>query len=430
MIRDVAAGGPRPEAAKPSEAFERGDQGEPFRLPDDAAQERPKPRRPEREQAEEARAAAQLATLEAALRAGRRPAAEEAEIAQSDDEQESAALEGWASAPVEQVGASEPIDDGELIASRPKEMAEGRHGRREIAEPKDTARHDAPRPDDGKLAKGTKVTKGGLDASAKLDEAMLKRGAERVEVLRADGEQAADKSGRVEHHLKVSRGKPGEAAASRVVGALGEAVRRALKALAEAGRAGAKTEPIGDDADPAALAAAFARAEGTGQSALVAARAAVAMPTGAGVAEGMDLQTFDLSSDLGMVVKVRSEDGGELEVRVRMEGNSLLVRIRAEDEGMRARMLEALPELRRELAQSPEIVASGAEVDVQEQGASAYGQGNESQQSGRASGDEAEDWSDGGQSDGRKARPVEAKTAGTGDPVVRRAEDGRLYVVA
>ncbi|MEC9072852.1 MAG: flagellar hook-length control protein FliK, partial [Myxococcota bacterium] len=125
------------------------------------------------------------------------------------------------------------------------------------------------------------------------------------------------------------------------------------------------------------------------------------------------------------VLKLNNGNAGKIEVRLRMDGRDLTVQMKADDVEGRQKMLEALPELRRELAKA-QLVAG--RVDITEFGHAEFDLNGEGQSFDQ---EDAEDT--GAEMSGDQKGSSPGRSGGSVDTTVtsgtQSRDDGRLHVV-
>ena len=136
------------------------------------------------------------------------------------------------------------------------------------------------------------------------------------------------------------------------------------------------------------------------------------------------------------VLRLRETDAGQLEVRIRSNGDNLMVLVKAEEQALRQKMVEGLPELRRALDKA-ELVAG--RVDVAEYGAFENETRGDSESRNSSAENSFEDnlerhaQGEAESIDGSGARadndPDAASSQRATTPSSSRTEDGRLHVI-
>ena len=223
-----------------------------------------------------------------------------------------------------------------------------------------------------------------------------------------------------------------------LTGAIVDEVRRAMKPEEKRKPAPTDETDLAGTGQSEEASKAATRAPAAAPSvATVQAVSGAAAPTG--VASGMEAQAMGLDPKISealrdlhvrdtgeTVIRLQNTDVGELEIRIRQEGDNLIVRVHTEEQALRQRLLESLPDVRARLDKA-NLVAG--RVDIAQYGETEF----DLQDSSARSQDEWDDGGASGSEDGGQGHqsPDEPRAPDASKPntAVGRSADGRLHVI-
>ncbi|MGM0577161.1 MAG: flagellar hook-length control protein FliK [Myxococcota bacterium] len=388
--------------AEPRRADRTQDDGREFKLPDDAeAPEREREARSERAEAsrreDDERAPAQAGHADAA--------AERRDAGATERREGSPAARGGAGSDRAQE-AAERSGQGRKQAAEEADEGEGRRSRPERGS-KDVARSDA-----GKEAAGRRAEAAARAAKNQEAPKPAPGKQDAADAAKQAGRAAAEKNSRPTSGDQASRNAP-------VASLVRRAVRRLMEAEGGDGKqAGAPTSvalrpvQVPEGATPVTP----PTAPGAVQPVLPPTPAAPTQALDPRVSEA--LQLLYETGRAETVVRVSDTEAGNLEARVRMEGSDLHVRLRADEALRHQRLLDALPQVRRELDR--EGLVDGR-VHVSTWDGEASGEGGRGREA-------AEQGLDEHGEPAATAQPEQAREE-TGERTDERTRTGRLHVV-